>query len=315
MNILGICSIALDTISSVDHLPIVDSFCTVLETKKLQGGSGTNVLVQAQKLGAHTAVITKIASDPDSDQIMKNLKNYGIDSRGVYREIGNYKAPHCLIYVDSNGEKTLILDKPSDLPPFTEDQINLDLIDSTEVVYLDFNPAPLTPKIAELAKSKNKKVVMNVQDNMTTIHDRGLNDDQLLGCLKFLDVFAPCQEGIKELSGEDDVDKQINFIRKYYKGLIILTLGINGLVAVDETNKRYVLPSYKVTPVDTTGAGDSFIGSFMYAYLTQNMDLVSALKFSTACAALTCTQYGAQASPTLSEVNEFMSNNKLKGVD
>lgn len=311
MNILGICSIGLDTISSVDHLPIADSFCTVLSTQKMQGGSGTNVMVQSQRVGGETAIITKIANDAVSKQILENLAKSHVDSRGVYQESGDYQGPHCLIYVDPQGEKTLVLDKPGELPPLTLEQMDLSLMDETDIVYLDVNPALTTPELAKMAKGKGKKVVLNIQDNMTTIHDRGLTDTALLQSLKYLDVFAPCQEGIKELSHADDVNNQIKFIRRYYKGLIILTLGTKGLVAVDERNNKYELPAYKVNSVDTTGAGDSFIGSFMVTYLVKGQSLQSALKFSTASAALTCLKFGAQSSPDFDTVQKFVADNPL----
>lgn len=313
MDILGICSIALDSISKVDHLPILDSFCTVLSTQKLHGGSGANVMVQSHKIGSNIGIITQVANDSDSDLILKNLDDLQIDRRGVYRNDSKFgKAPSCLIYVDPKGEKELVLDKPSSLTPMTLDQINVDLIEEADVVYLDFNPALPTPELAKIANKKGKKVVLNIQDNMDTIRDRGVEDDNILNSLQYLEVFAPSQEGIKGLSGQTDPEKQITFIRKYYKGLIILTLGTSGLIAVDESDKLYRLPAFEVEAVDTTGAGDSFIGSFMVAYLVRGMALEDSLEFSSASAALTCTKMGAQSSPIFDEVEKFLQINCLK---
>lgn len=312
MDILGICSIALDTLSSVDHLPIRDSFCTVLDTKKAQGGSGTNVLVQAQRVGVQTGIITKVSMDADSDQIIANLKTEGIDSRGVYRQPGDYAAPHCLIYIDPAGEKALVLDQKSGLPALTKAEAQLDLIDETKVVYIDLCPAPLGLEVAKLAHEKGKQVVLNIQDNMTTVRSRGVQDTDLLAALPYLDVFAPCQEGIKGLSGETNVDAQIKFIRRYYQGLIILTLGAQGLIAVTADNQRHVLPAYAIKAVDSTGAGDSFIGAFMAAYCVQGRSLADALAFSTACAAYTCLDFGAQASPNTTQVMAFQQQNQLE---
>lgn len=314
MDILGVCSIALDTLSSVDHLPIKDSFCTVLKTQKAQGGSGTNVLVQSQRVGAQTGVVTKIAMDADSDQILRNLKQVGIDSRGVYRQAGQYAAPHCLIYIDPEGEKPLILDKLTELPPLNHAEADLSLIDETQVVYVDLCPAPLGLEVMKLAKQKGKQVVLNIQDNMDTVRARHVTDEEILDALQYLDVFAPCQEGIKGLSGETEVDQQIAFIRQYYQGLIILTLGARGLVAVDEQDQRYDIPAYQLDAVDTTGAGDAFIGSFMANYLVQKQPLEAALKFATSCAAYTCLDFGAQASPTTKQVQAFQNKYQLKSV-
>lgn len=311
MDILGMCSIAIDTLKSVDHLPIKDSFCSVLSTQQQQGGSGTNVLVQAQKLDTQTGVITKISTDEDSNKIMSNLDQLGIDSRGVFRQTGNYLAPSCLIYIDPQGEKMLIVDKENALPPLTENQAKLSLINESDVLYLDFNPAQLTPDAAKMAYNQGKEVVLNIQDDMETVRSRHITDQEILDMLKYVTVFAPCQEGIKGLSGAEKVSEQIKFIRKYYSGLIILTLGSAGLVAIDKNNEVYKLPAYNIQAQDTTGAGDSFIGSFMAFYLVKKYNLEKSLRYSTACSAYTCLSFGAQVSPTMSQVESFMAENSL----
>lgn len=75
MNLLGICGVAIDNISRVDHLPIEDSFCTILSQEKKLGGSGANVLVQFSTLGGNAAQIANLASDNDSQIILKNLQD------------------------------------------------------------------------------------------------------------------------------------------------------------------------------------------------------------------------------------------------
>ena len=61
----------------------------------------------------------------------------------------------------------------------------------------------------------------------------------------------------------------------------------------------------KIQTVDTTGAGDSYIGGFIYSYFLEKRELKEAMKFASACAAYTCTGLGARFSPTLEEVKNF----------
>lgn len=310
MNILGICSIAVDTIAHVDHLPIRDSFCTVTKSERMQGGSGTNVLVQAAKLGAATGVVTQIAKDADSDWIMDNLHRCGIDSRGVYRRAGQYEAPSCLIYVDPHGEKMLVVSAEKRLPALTEEQADLSLIEESDIVYLDLNPAPMSMTAAQQAHKAGKKVVLNYQEDLDSILSRGIDRSFLTEILQYVTVFAPCQEAIKALSGSDDVDDQAAYIRQYFHGLIILTLGRDGLVAWDQDDKKIIVPALSIDASDTTGAGDSFIGSFMVAYLIHQQPLLESLQYSTACAAYTCMDFGAQASPTAEQLHSFMEKHR-----
>ncbi|MFT8988162.1 MAG: carbohydrate kinase family protein [Bifidobacterium psychraerophilum] len=309
MDILGLGGSALDTIKVVDHLPIRDGFCTVLSTRRMLGGSGTNVLVQAQRLGARTATISKVAQDADSDLIISSLQELGVDTRGVIRQSGGYQAPHCLIYVDENGEKALVLDSDGgkSLPAVEEAEASLQLIDEASIVYLDLNPARLSLTAAIRAKEQGKLVVFNMQEDFATVLSKGVDRDFLIEFLNHVDVFAPCQEGIGPFSGSYQTDEQIDFIRGFFSGLIVLTKGGRGVTAVDELGSRYDIPAFSIAAKDTTGAGDSFIGALMTEHLLRDQPLESSLRFASACAALTCMEYGALSSPTREEAETFLS--------
>ena len=92
-------------------------------------------------------------------------------------------------------------------------------------------------------------------------------------------------------------------MRPYFKGTLLVTLGSRGAVAFDEQDRRYETPSMQgIQIVDTTGAGDAFMGGMLYTYLLQGMPLQQAIEFSTICAGITCTKLGARSAPTLEEV-------------
>jgi ribokinase len=87
---------------------------------------------------------------------------------------------------------------------------------------------------------------------------------------------------------------------------VIVTLGVNGALIVNKDITRHI-PSFKVDVVDTTAAGDAFIGGFASAVL-QNKSLEEAVRYGCACGALATTKFGAQPSlPTREEVERFMS--------
>lgn len=308
MDILGLGGSALDTIKVVDHLPIRDGFCTVHTTMRMLGGSGTNVLVQAQRLGAQTASISKIADDSDSDLIFNGLRDIGVDTRGVIRQSGGFQAPHCLIYVDEQGEKALVLDSDGGkgLPAISQSEASLDLIDETSILYVDLTPADLSLVAVKRAKALGKLVVFNMQEDFSTVLAKGIDRQFLIEFLQYVDVFAPCQEGIAPFAGSSDIDVQVAFIRQYFQGLIVLTRGSAGVSAVDELGQRCDIPAFDIEAKDTTGAGDSFIAAFMVEHLLRDQSLESSLLFASACAALTCMNYGALSSPMRSDVEQFL---------
>lgn len=310
MDILGLGGSALDTIKVVDHLPVRDGFCSVLSTRRMLGGSGTNVLVQAQRLGARTASISKVADDADSDAIVDSLRRIGVDTRGVIRQQGGFVAPRCLIYVDGHGEKALVLDGDGRraLPPISMEEASFDLMNETSVLYLDLNPAELSLAAAKIAKDKGKTVVCNMQEDFETVLSKGIDREFLYELLDYVDVFAPCQEGIGPCAGSYEIDDEIEFVRRHFSGIIVLTQGSRGVCAVDASNRRFDVPAFDIDARDTTGAGDSFIGAFMTEHIIGDCPMRQSLVFASACAALTCMDYGALSSPTRGRVEEFLAS-------
>jgi ribokinase len=86
---------------------------------------------------------------------------------------------------------------------------------------------------------------------------------------------------------------------------VIVTLGERGALIVTRLSKTYI-PSFKVKPVDTTAAGDAFIGGMAVALLHRKA-LKDAVKYGCACGALATTRFGAQPSlPTADEVKQLL---------
>jgi ribokinase len=87
---------------------------------------------------------------------------------------------------------------------------------------------------------------------------------------------------------------------------VIVTLGASGALIVNKEFTKHI-PSFRVDVVDTTAAGDAFIGGFASALL-QNQSIEEAVRYGCACGALAATKFGAQPSlPTREEVERFMS--------
>lgn len=303
--IIGLGSVAIDNIGKVDALPKEDGFCMVTEQQALDGGSCANVMTQVARLGAPAALVARIGDDDNGRKIRKGLEHYNVNTSWLMTKQGGTSLT-TQIFVDPKGAKTIVLYMGDSLMSVELSDLDLSLLDHCKVLYTDLFPPRTAVAAARAAKGKGKPVVFNMQVGWPLMQAFGTDRDLMREMLKYTDVFAPCRSGAFELAG---VDKPLDCIRKLraefdFKGIFILTLGEEGSL-IEQDGKLTEIPVYHVDGVDTTGAGDSYIGAFMYAYYCAGFDLGTAGRFAAASAALTCTRIGARSTPTLQEVNAF----------
>ena len=297
MDIYGLGTFAMDVLMKVDKLPGADSFCIVKSTEKQPGGSGTNVIVQCARLGAKSGYIACVGDDGLGQQVIDSLVAEGIDTSMVYMKPGKITL-HTDIVIDDEGDKFIMLNMGDSFCSLETEEINEEAIASAKVFYTDMVPFAQSLEGLKIAKKNGVKTVFNMQVGLDTLIGLGGTKEALLDALKYVDVFAPCQEGLYALAGTQDLDACAKYLREYCDGILVFTQGKKGSVAYDTENKSYHADCVSVEAVDTTGAGDSYIGSFMVAYYLRGYDLEKAMRFASTCAAHTCTGLGARFSPT-----------------
>lgn len=309
MDILGLGTLAMDLLLQVDSLPVADGFCIVHNTSMLPGGSGTNVIVQSSRLGADCGFLAQIGDDEIGKGILESLDSDHVRRDGIISKKGSTSL-HTQVVIARNGEKFIMLNMGDAFLSFSPDDVNIQDVESSSVFYTDL--LPYDPALLGLrkAKAKGRKTAFNMQVNLSVMEMLGISKEQILSALAYVDVFAPCHSGLVQLCGTDDLDRCCTYLRHYCSGTFVFTLGDKGAVAYDHQNNRISQPAFHVDVVDTTGAGDSFMGGLLYSYLLNGDALADAMRFSSACAALTCTRLGARSCPDLSQVRAFLSEKK-----
>jgi sugar/nucleoside kinase (ribokinase family) len=309
MDVVGLGTFAMDVLKKVNALPKEDDFCIIEDTTYLPGGSGTNVIVQLARLGAKCGYIGKVAKDQVGKGILNSLTSENVDIDKMIVTSGGISL-HTEIIIDHEGNKFIMLNMGDVATSLRIDETDLSYLTQAEVYYTDLFPKD--PAIAGLkaARQSGKKTVFNMQTGLETMESLGITKEDILETLQYVDVFAPCRSGLYALAESTDVVECSEFLRKYCKGILLFTLGKKGAVAFDEQDAVYQVQSIEVNSVDTTGAGDSFIGGFIYSHLLQKESLNTAMEFATACAAYTCTGLGARFSPTLAQVKEFIKTHR-----
>ena len=253
------------------------------------GGKGANQAVAAAKLGAEVLMVTKVGDDMFGDGTVANLQRFGIDTRHVEKVAGRSSgvAP---IMVEPSGENSILIVKganaylsPDDVERAGDDLRGCDLI----LLQLE---VPLETVYAALDFGRRHGIatLLNPAPALSTL------DVARIASATFL---VPNETELRILSSMpvdslEEVEAAARSLMARGIGTVIVTLGSRGALLV-EPDGSTPIPSVAVTPVDTTGAGDAFIGSFARYYVAKR-DVVAALHRAVRYAADSITRRGTQ---------------------
>lgn len=299
-RIIGLGSLAMDIMLQVAELPAEDGFALINNTSTVHGGSAANVITQATRLGAETGFIAQIGDDSVGVQLRDTLRQEGIDVSAMPVKKGGVSL-HTNIVVDQRGSKFIMLNMGDCFLDLRPEQIDTDYLCAGDIFYTDLLPKDAALFALKKAKQAGLTTVFNLQLDLGTMQQFGIGADTIFEALEYVDIFAPCRQGLHQLYESTCDSECIEKYQAQYSGLLVLTLGAEGALGVSPSENARV-SAHPVKVVDTTGAGDSFLGAFMYSYLIAGSSLRDALQFSSVAAGLTCTKLGARQSPVLAQV-------------
>ena len=265
----------------------------------IPGGKGANQAVAAARLGARVAMIGCVGADAFGATLIENLKQNNVDVRHVLRD-GSAATGTAIIIVDSNGQNSIIL-SPGANARVSESDIEPAVLAGAQLLLLQFEiPMEAVLYAARLAKQKRVRVILNPAPA------REIPEE----LLKTVDFILPNESELallaqKKITDKASLEAAAHALVSRGAANVIVTLGEKGALLMGRHTKKYI-PSYKVKPVDTTGAGDAFIGGMATALLHRKSPQ-DAVKYGCACGALATTKFGAQPSlPTAQEVRDFL---------
>lgn len=302
---LVIGSLNMDMTVKVEELPKLGETIFGNDFYESCGGKGANQAVAVSKLGMKTEMIGMVGKDSQGEKLIQNLNKYGIISDNVIKS--DELTGRAIITVDRKGDNNIIVIPGSNFKITKEHiQDKQDVIASSDVVILQ-NEIPADTVEFSLLKAKElgKITIFNPAPARKLSEKVFKNTDYLI-------LNETEMEEIFEIEFNDkEYTEKISGKKKEY-GIknIILTLGDKGSILFSEDNNIKKYDVYKVKAVDTTAAGDSFIGAFtMKICEIGNPD--EAIKYATAVSAIVVTRQGAQDSiPTREEIEKFIEENK-----
>lgn len=296
-DLCGLGTLAADVLMAVDQLPGRDSFCMVQHVESQPGGSGTNTVVQAARLGCRAAYIGTIGDDGPGETVRSSLAAEGIDTSHLYTRPGEVTT-HTEIVVDQHGEKFILLIMGDAFFKLRLNQEDRDLIHQSKVFFTDLLPGWAAMSALKEAYCSDARIAVSLQVGIPLFEEMGVTSGQVLDSIQYAHLLLPGKDAARQLSGTDDLMEQGRFFQSACpKGVVILTEGKDGSYAFLPGGRMIHTPAFAVDVVDTTGAGDSFAGAMIQAYLVKEHPIEEALPFAAKCAALTCTGLGARFRP------------------
>lgn len=302
---LVIGSLNMDMTVKVEELPKLGETIFGNDFYESCGGKGANQAVAVSKLGMKTEMIGMVGKDSQGEKLIQNLNKYGIISDNVIKS--DELTGRAIITVDRKGDNNIIVIPGSNFKITKEHiQDKQDVIASSDVVILQ-NEIPADTVEFSLLKAKElgKITIFNPAPARKLSEKVFKNTDYLiLNETEMEEIFEI------EFNDKEYTEKISSKKKEYSIKNIILTLGDKGSILFSEDNSIKKYDVYKVKAVDTTAAGDSFIGAFtMKICETGNSD--EAIKYATAVSAIVVTRQGAQDSiPTREEIEKFIEENK-----
>jgi len=296
-NILVVGSLNADLVVSTPRFPQPGETISGEDLRVIPGGKGGNQAVAASRLGANVSMLGRVGRDNFGDFLLDNLKANHVDTQLIQRD--DASTGTATIIVDANGQNSIVLSAGANGKVSSSDVELVSFSDFSLLLLQLEIPTPTVLSAATLAKQNGVRVILNPAPAKELPNE----------LISLADFLIPNETELSLLTGMEvnnipSAEKAAHALLNKGAKNVIVTLGNKGAFIVNEETNTHV-ETYKVDVVDTTAAGDAFIGGF--ASILDSSNLLDAVRYGCACGALATTKFGAQPSlPTNEEVDEFI---------
>ncbi len=266
------------------------------------GGKGANQAVSAARLGAAVTLIARIGRDLFGDQALARLHQEGIDTTHVTRD-AERPTGVASIAVDDTGRNCIVVVGGANLGLSPADvQAAADTLRAARVLIAQFEVAlPTVLEALTVARAAGARTLLNPAPAATLPEEM----------LPLIDVCVVNETEAEQLTGRpvaspDEAKVAARTLHGRGPRAVLVTLGERGVLVHDDAGADH-LEALPVPVVDTTGAGDAFIGG-LGVFLAEGLSLRAAAELANAVAALSVTRLGAQAAlPGRAELEAFLA--------
>ncbi|AXX65363.1 ribokinase [Bombilactobacillus bombi] len=284
-------SINLDRNIRVVRAPQAGETIHTKEIFSAAGGKGANQAVASQRSGAQTNFIGAIGDDEAGKSMFDLLKREKMNVNGI-KIISNQTTGQAYIIVDDAGENRIMIHSGANMlfePDYVQTQASL--IEASDFVIAQFeSPVDSTIKAFEIARQSGVKTILNPAPAMEHVPNE---------LLAVTDLIIPNETETETLTGIkvtdlDSMQKSAQYFHNLGIKAVIITIGSKGAFYDVDHQGSGIVPAFKVKAVDTTAAGDTFIGALCSVLQKDFNNLPAAIKYGNRASSLTVQRFGAQ---------------------
>jgi ribokinase len=297
-DILVVGSLNADLVARTARFPQPGETVRGEDLKIIPGGKGANQAVAAARGGAQVTMAGRVGSDSFGAFLLDRLRDDHVDTSHVI--VDESATGTAVILVDAGGQNSIVLSAGANGQVAPRDVQALDVQARVLLLQLEI-PLEAVVQAARWGRSRGMIVILNPAPARELPRE-------LIACADYL---LPNETELALLSGMPvtDLPSAEKAARRLCEGgakCVIVTLGANGALIAGPGAAKHI-PPFEVQAVDTTAAGDAFIGGFACTLL-RGMDLEGSVRYANACGALAAARFGAQPSlPTKAEVQAFLA--------
>lgn len=291
-------SLNVDTTLRIKRMPLPGETLAAADKTSAAGGKGANQAVAAARSGAKTAFIGQVGTDNGGEMMIKDLQDNGIDTTGI-RENDQVGTGSAAILLDEDGQNSILVYGGANQQLSVDDVAAAQQqIAAADFVIAQFEtPQEATLKAFQIAKANGVKTILNPAPAQKI-------DPALL---KLTDLIIPNETESASLTGiiiTDETSMLMSAAKYAQMGVrnLIITVGAKGAFYCTQDGYNFV-PAFKVNAVDTTAAGDTFIGSLASQLKPDMSNIEKALVYAQRASSLAVQKMGALPSiPTHDEI-------------
>lgn len=292
----------MDLVVRCAHLPVPGETIIADSSVEIPGGKGANQAVAAARANGEVTMIGRVGDDAFAGRLLENLLREHIGTGDVI-ETEQSASGIAVVVVEESGENAIVV-VPGANGRVTPDDVDAaaDTIRNSDILLLQLEiPLDAVRVAIAIATKASVRVILDPAPTPpSSLPEQILN----------VDIICPNQSEASAIVGRpvktiDDARDCVSRLHDRGAKNVIITLGGDGAVVSEGGSVVWIEP-FKITPVDTTAAGDAFAGA-LAVRLAEGSSLIEAARFAAAAGAIAATRVGAQPGmPTRSEIEQLL---------